>query len=81
MKTMEARITGGMDSFLRVANMLRRREFEVFDMSMKRDSSKEEFSNIYITIEDKGNLSLANAMRQLKKVVGVYEIKELEEEM
>lgn len=80
MRKMAARVTGGMDSFLRVANVLRRREFDVFDMSMRRDSDADEFTDIYITIEDKGNLSLSNAMRQLNKVVGVYEIKELEGE-
>ena len=64
-----ANLSQGMDSFLRVAMTLRRKELEVESMSMSTESS-----GIQLTINDEIT-SLQDVINYMRKLHDVYDLK------
>ena len=64
-----ANLSQGMDSFLRVAMTLRRKEFEVESMSMSTESS-----GMQLTINDEVT-SLQDVINYMRKLHDVYDLK------
>ncbi|MTI68562.1 MAG: hypothetical protein FH753_18430 [Firmicutes bacterium] len=79
-KTLSLQLKNDMDSLMRVLSTLRRKKFNISNVNMEKtydtDSSK-----LFITIEDQLNLGINQAIKQMKKLVDVTEIKELKEEI
>ena len=64
-----ANLSQGMDSFLRVAMTLRRKELEVESMSMSTESS-----GMQLTINDEIT-SLQDVIKYMRKLHDVYDLK------
>ncbi|SHJ49429.1 ACT domain-containing protein [Tepidibacter formicigenes] len=68
-----AKLNQGIDSFIRVTSVLRRKEFNIKELNMTSNNS---FINLDILLEDEG--CLVNKMvDQMSKLVDVKEIKVL----
>jgi acetolactate synthase-1/3 small subunit len=78
-KTISAKTCQGIDALVRVANTLRRKEFQIRGLVMS-EGELGGYSDLMITIEEGSNLGIEQAMMQLKKIINVYEIKEFKEE-
>ncbi|SHH17346.1 ACT domain-containing protein [Tepidibacter thalassicus] len=68
-----ARLNQGIDSFIRVASVLRRKEFNVKEINM---ISEDSFINLDIVLEDEGYL-VNKMVNQISKLVDVKEIRVL----
>ncbi|SKA87802.1 acetolactate synthase-1/3 small subunit [Caloramator quimbayensis] len=77
-KTFYVSLIPSIDPFLRIVSALRKKGFDIESVNFKELDSQR--GSLTITINENMNLGLYEAMLQVKKVVGVYEIKELEEE-
>ena len=71
-KYLYLRINSGLEGFLRIAGMLRRKRFEVNSVSMERNSAKSASVVIGIPHEDQ----FLRAKNFLEKLVDVTEVKE-----
>lgn len=78
-KTISAKVDLGIDALVRVTNTLRRKEFQIKGLKMT-EGEIGGYSDLMITIEEGSNLGIEQAMMQLRKMINVYEIKELEGE-
>lgn len=74
-KSINVSLTSGIDPFLRIVSILRKKGFNIENISFSVED--EQRSNLIITLNEKGNLGLNEAMLQVKKVNGVNEIKVL----
>ena len=70
-----ANLSQGMDSFLRVAMTLRRKELEVESMSMSTESS-----GMQLTINDEIT-SLQDVINYMRKLHDVYDLKVMEQKL
>jgi acetolactate synthase small subunit len=77
-KTISAKVENGIDALVRVTNILKRKEFQIRGLVMT-EGEFGEYSNLKITIEEGSNLGIEQAMMQLRKIINVYEIKELKD--
>ena len=75
-KTISAKVDLGIDALVRVTNTLRRKEFQIRGLTMT-EGDVGGYSDLRITIEEGSNLGIEQAMMQLRKMINVYEIKEL----
>ena len=74
-RTVSFKVSSGMDSAARVLTTLRRKNFLVKEFTMKEiDSSK---TRLIVTLEDEKNPGFDRAVLQMKKLVDVYDIKEI----
>lgn len=76
-KTLNVSLIPSIDPFIRIVSVLRKKGFDIESVDFKEVDSQK--GSLKITINENMNLGLYEAMLQVKKVVGVYEIK-LEEE-
>lgn len=76
-KTISAKVDHGIDALVRVTNTLRRKEFQIRELAMT-EGEIGGYSDLMITIEEGSNLGIEQAMMQLRKMVNVYEIKEVQ---
>lgn len=75
-RTVSFKVSSGMDSAVRVLTTLRRKQFDVKEFSMiEIDSDKSEFK---VTLMDEKNLGLDRAILQMKKLVDVYDVVEVQ---
>ncbi|MTI71584.1 MAG: hypothetical protein FH751_15160 [Firmicutes bacterium] len=79
-KTLSLQLQNDMDSLMRVLSTLRRKKFNISNVNMKKTSDTDS-SKLFITIEDHLGLGINQAVKQMKKLVDVTEIKELKEEI
>ena len=70
-----ANLSQGMDSFLRVAMTLRRKELEVESMSMSTESS-----GMQLTINDEIT-SLQDVINYMRKLHDVYDLKVMQQKL
>ena len=75
-KIISAKVDNGIDALVRVTNTLRRKEFQIRGLTMT-EGEVGGYSDLRITIEEGSNLGIEQAMMQLRKMINVYEIKEL----
>lgn len=74
-RTVSFKVSSGMDSAVRVLTTLRRKNYDVKEFTMKEiDASK---SRLIVTLEDYKNSGFERAILQMKKLVDVYDIKEI----
>ena len=73
-----AKLNHGMDSFIRVTSILRRKEFKVKALSMSTDSNA--YTNLDIVL-DSNDFEITQMINVIAKLVDVKEIKLLREEM
>lgn len=73
-KTVSFKVSSGVDSAARVLTTLRRKQFDIREFRMKLLDEKS--SELKITLEDKKDLNLNNAILQMKKLVDVYDVTE-----
>lgn len=74
-RTVSFKVSSGMDSAVRVLTTLRRKNYDVKEFTMKEiDNSK---SRLIVTLEDYKNSGFERAILQMKKLVDVYDIKEI----
>lgn len=76
LKSISARLNNGLDSLVRVTNMLRRKEFQIKDISMT-SALDGCYSDLIITIYEDDKLGVNQAINQIKKIHDVYEIREV----
>jgi len=75
-RTVSFKVSSGMDSAVRVLTTLRRKQFDVREFSMiEVNSNKSEFK---VTLFDEKNLGLDRAILQMKKLVDVYDVMEVQ---
>nr|WP_312576558.1 hypothetical protein [Sedimentibacter sp.] len=75
-RTVSFKVSSGMDSAVRVLTTLRRKQFDVKEFSMVGiDSGKSEFK---VTLLDEKNLGLDRAILQMKKLIDVYDVMEVQ---
>ncbi len=79
-RCLHAKVDNGVDTLLKVVGVLRRKEFAVSDVEMK-SLSKSKHSNILIKLHDATDKNVFKAVAHLEKIVGVNDIRILEEEM
>lgn len=77
MPVLSARMENGVDNLLRAVSVLRRKDFDILDVSMKSDEKSRE-SNLIIKLGGNENTT-EKAKYQLEKLFGFNEIKILEE--
>ncbi|MCJ7688265.1 MAG: hypothetical protein MUO60_02925 [Clostridiaceae bacterium] len=77
-KTISAKVENGIDTLVRVTNILKRKEFQIRGLVMT-EGEFGEYSNLKITIEEGSKLGIEQAMMQLRKIINVHEIKELKD--
>ncbi|MBP1926376.1 acetolactate synthase small subunit [Sedimentibacter acidaminivorans] len=76
-KVVSFKVSSGMDSAVRVLTTLRRKQFDIRGFSMiEIDSNKSEFK---VTLFDEKNLGLDRAILQMKKLVDVYDVMEVQQ--
>lgn len=66
------RTNSGLDSFLRITNTLRRKNFKVKNLSMS-ESDVSRFINVFITVDDEEK----RAYNYISKLADVYEIRQV----
>ncbi len=69
-----AKAVDGMDGLIRVIGVLRRKEFDVQDVILKK-SEDSEFSNLVITIDAQNQTAMKRAVNQIEKIMNVYDVK------
>ena len=74
-----ATVENGVESLLRVVGTLRRKEYEVQDVSM-RFLEQDNYSEIIIKLLENKKLNVDGAMNQMKKIVSVLDVNLIEEE-
>jgi acetolactate synthase small subunit len=74
-----ARVPEGMDAMIRVMSVLRRKTFQIRDMHLV-PSERAGFSDLFITLEDRGAYSAERAVHFIEKLEDVQEIKLIREE-
>lgn len=79
-RCLNARVDNGVDTLLKVVGVLRRKEFDVSDVSMT-SLSESKSSNLLIRLGGQTEKTFFRAKEHLEKIVGVSEIVILEEEM
>ncbi|MCT4632128.1 MAG: hypothetical protein N4A76_05255 [Firmicutes bacterium] len=77
MPVLSARMDNGVDNLLRAVSVLRRKDFDIVDVSMKSDV-RSNHSNLIIKISGNENTT-EKAKFQLEKLFGLDEIRILEE--
>ncbi|MGF7059111.1 ACT domain-containing protein [Brassicibacter mesophilus] len=75
-KTLYACMKNGTDSLLRVVSILRRKEFDVRNITMESKQNTG-VSALFITIDEKSNLGIAQAIKIMNKLTDISEIKEI----
>lgn len=75
LKTINISLTSSIDPFLRIVCVLRKKGFSIENVSFSSlDNSK---GKLVITIKENSNLGINEAIAHVKKVVGVYDIQEI----
>lgn len=72
-KRIYAKLNNGMDLTVRVLTTLRRKEFDIFEIDMKRSGDAE--VDLFITLDALSNLHAESALNQVEKIYGVSEVK------
>jgi len=80
MQTIYARLEKGMDSFIRVSNTLRRKEFEVTGMNLQVVPSQPGRHEMHIQLQATHPETADRAMRQLAKLIDVTGIQLIKED-
>ncbi|WDV45953.1 ACT domain-containing protein [Clostridiaceae bacterium M8S5] len=75
-KCISARLDNGLESLVRVTNILRRKEFKIKDIKMT-SSTEDCHSELVLTIYENEKLGIKQAINQMKKVHDVCDIKEV----
>jgi len=78
-KRLYAKVENGVDGLLRVVGTLRRKEYNVQDVSM-RSLGQDGYSEIVINLLENNKLNASRAMDQMKKIVSVLDVSIMEEE-
>lgn len=73
-KTICARVDSGMITLMRVADILKRKQFNISGFSM--DEIDDKYSRILIKLNENEDLGIKQAMLHMKKLADVYEIEE-----
>lgn len=79
-RCLNARVDNGVDTLLKVVGVLRRKEFDVSDVSMT-SLSESNSANLLIRLGEQTEKNFSRAKDHLEKIIGVSEIQILEEEM
>lgn len=79
-KCLHAKVDNGVDTLLKVVGVLRRKEFDVSDITMT-SLSESKSSNLLIRLGGSTDKTMSKAMEHLEKIIGVSDIQILEEEM
>lgn len=79
-KCLHAKVDNGVDTLLKVIGVLRRKEFDVSDITMT-SLSESKSSNLLIRLGSSTDKTMSKAMEHLEKIIGVSDIRILEEEM
>lgn len=79
-KCLHAKVDNGVDTLLKVVGVLRRKEFDVSDITMT-SLSESKSSNLLIRLGSSTDKTMSKAMEHLEKIIGVSDIRILEEEM
>ena len=74
-----ATVENGVESLLRVVGTLRRKEYDIQDVSM-RFLEQDNYSEIVIKLLENKKLNVDGAMNQMKKIVSVLDVNLIEEE-
>lgn len=75
-RTLNCKVTSGMDSAVRVMATLRRKQFEVKEFKMMETS--EHNSELFVTLEDTDCASgFEMALLHMKKLMDVYDVQEV----
>ncbi|WP_066507199.1 ACT domain-containing protein [Abyssisolibacter fermentans] len=75
-KTIKAQLKNGLDSLVRVTNILRKKEFNIKDISMTSTSNRC-CSDLIITIYENEGLGVKQVINQMEKIIDIYEIREV----
>ncbi len=81
MQTIYMKLEKGMDSFVRVSNTLRRKEFEISGMNLQAIPSQSGSHEMHIYLNGTNHMTANRAMRQLAKLVDVNSIQLIKEEV
>ena len=68
-----ARLSSGMDLTMRVLTTLRRKEFDISSIDMKK--LEESGVELLITIDENSKQNVQSAMNQVEKIYGVSEVR------
>jgi acetolactate synthase small subunit len=74
MQTIYAKLEKGMDSFIRVSNTLRRKEYEISGMDLQAITSESASHEMHIYLQGTNPMIANRAMRQLAKLIDVNSI-------
>ncbi|AHM56230.1 hypothetical protein EAL2_c09310 [Peptoclostridium acidaminophilum DSM 3953] len=77
-RMLSLKVESGMETLLRVVGVLRRKEFDIKNLQM--DFSQCGGSSLLITLNDSEKQGLKQAIKQMEKLVDVYEITEFKGE-
>lgn len=75
-RTVSFKVSSGMDSAVRVLTTLRRKQFDVKEFTMKETETGQ--SELKVTLEDEKKLGLDRAILQMRKLVDVYDVTEVQ---
>lgn len=75
-RTVSFKVSSGMDSAVRVLTTLRRKQFDVKEFTMKETDSGQ--SELKVTLNDEKKLGLDRAILQMRKLVDVYDVTEVQ---
>ena len=79
MQTIYAKLDKGMDSFIRVSNTLRRKEYEISGMNLREISSETGSHEMHIHLQGTNPMIAERAMRQIAKLMDVHSIQLIKE--
>ncbi|BES64576.1 hypothetical protein SANA_10150 [Gottschalkiaceae bacterium SANA] len=79
MQTIYAKLDKGMDSFIRVSNTLRRKEYEITGMNLQAITSEAGSHEMHIHLQGSNPMTANRAMRQLAKLIDVNSIQLIRE--
>lgn len=74
-RTVSFKVSSGMDSTARVLTTLRRKKFDVKEFNMKEIDNQK--TRLIVTLEDNNKLGFERALLQIKKLIDVYDIREI----
>ena len=79
MQTIYAKLDKGMDSFIRVSNTLRRKEYAISGMNLQASTSESGSHDIHIHLHGSNPMIANRAMRQIAKLIDVHSIQLIRE--
>jgi len=79
MQTITARLEKGIDSFIRVASTLRRKEFEIVGMNLQAVAAQPGSHEMHIVLQGTNPMIANRAMRHLAKLIDVSSVQLIKE--